>query len=165
MGRNIKEKDHNSAIFFRLRDEANWEIVDKLMTLPQYKKSRAKMLNDALTIGLPILLSEKCNQEITLADEPSDAALECRPRGIGAYENALDPRIDEVIRLLSEIIMNTELNRFMLYGLFNMKEDELPPKSPIVDRLKKGVYNHIPDCLFEKEIDLLKALPNKKEKK
>ena len=70
MGRKLNRKDHNASIYFRLRDEDNWQLIDSLMTFPEYEKNRAKLINDALTIGLPLLLSQKTNKTITLADEP-----------------------------------------------------------------------------------------------
>ena len=74
---------------------------------------------------LPLLLEEKTHKQITLADEPKDEEQPREERTIQRYENALDPRIDEVIRLLSEIVMNTTLDKFMLSGLFNAKIQEL----------------------------------------
>ena len=69
MGRKINETDHKASIYFRLRDEDNWEMLDKLMTLPQYQKNRAKLINDALSLGLPTLIEMKFG-EVKYIDEP-----------------------------------------------------------------------------------------------
>ena len=162
MGRKLNQKDHNASIYFRLRDEDNWLILDRLMALPEYEKNRAKLLNDALTIGLPILLTDKTSKEIMLADEPKYEEQPLQERTIQGYGNALDPRIDEVIRLLSEIVMNTTLDKFMLSGLFNAKIQELENRQQLASKLSKGLLNNTPDCLYGTEIEMLKDM-NKDE--
>ena len=78
------------------------------------------------------------------------------------YGNALDPRIDEVIRLLSEIVMNTTLNKLMASGVFNSMIQLLEDKPKLASRLSKGLLNNTPDCLYDTEIDMLKDM-NKDE--
>ena len=162
MGRKLNRKDHNASIYFRLRDEDNWQLIDSLMTFPEYEKNRAKLINDALTIGLPLLLSQKTNKTITLADEPETVEQPQRETVAQGYGNALDPRIDEVIRLLSEIVMNTTLNKLMASGVFNSMIQLLEDRPKLASRLSKGLLNNTPDCLYDTEIDMLKDM-NKDE--
>ena len=98
-----------------------------------------------------------------LADEPKYEEQPLQERTIQGYGNALDPRIDEVIRLLSEIVMNTTLDKFMLSGLFNAKIQELENRQQLASRLSKGLLNNTPDCLYNTEIDMLKDMNRDEE--
>ena len=135
------------------------ESIEEL--LPQYKSFNA-LINDALKYGLPLLLKEKTNKQITLADEPIEEKSPRQELVSQGYNNALDPRIDEVIRLLSEIVMNTTLDKLMLSGLYNAKIQELESKPKLANRLLRGLLNSTPDCLYDTEIDMLKEM-NKDE--
>lgn len=159
MGRKLNQKDHKASIYFRLRDEDNWCIIDKLMCLSEYEKNRAKLLNDALTIGLPILLKEKVNvKKITLAKEPKESIA---VRG-SAIPNSYESDNKEIRRLLSEIVINTSLNKSMLSGLFNLKENEIA-NFTVKKRFSEGFFNNIPNCLFDAEIDMLKEVVKDEE--
>ena len=164
MGRKIQEKDHNAAIFFRLRDEENWAIVDKLMTLPKYQKSRAKLINDAMSIGLPVLL-ERAFGEVTYLDEPEQVTVkeETTPKTEENISEAFDPRMKEIVSLLSEIVINTSLGKSMLCGLFKAKELEVQGKVVTPEKFIRVQLNDTPDCLFNQEIDMLKELSKKED--
>ena len=120
MGRKLKQNEHKASIYFRLRDEDNWLIIDRLMTLPEYERNRAKLLNDALSIGLPLLLEEKENGKITLPAVNEDSVpIRIRRRKGSVADDK------EIKGLLSEIVMNSSLNKAMLSALFNLKEKEI----------------------------------------
>lgn len=159
MGRKLNQKDHKASIYFRLRDEDNWLIMDKLMLFPEYEKNRAKLLNDALTIGLPQLLKEKVNlKKITLLKEPKESIAVSGSTIPNSYES--DNK--EIRHLLSEIVINTSLNKSMLSGLFNLKENEIV-NSTLKQRFSEGLFNNIPNCLFDTEIDMLKEVGKDEE--
>ena len=163
MGRKINETDHKAAIFFRLRDEDNWEMLSKLMTLPQYQKNRAKLINDALSIGLPALIEMKFG-EVKYIDEPEiKTEPETVPKEI--ISSSADGSPKEIISLLNEIVINTSLGKSMLCGLFNVKELEQKGIPVRADKFSRGQYNNTPDCLFGEEIDMLKDLSKKEEDK
>ena len=145
--------------FIRITDVDMLEIIEAL--LPHYDSFNA-LANDALRYGLPLLLSEKMPKQITLADEPEEEEQSRQEQSAQCYENAIDPRIDEVIRLLSEIVMNTTLEKLMVSGLFNAKIQELENTPKLASRLSRGLYNNTPDCLYNTEIDMLKDM-NKDE--
>lgn len=162
MGRKLKQQDHNASIYIRLRDEDNWQIIDRLMMLPQYQTNRAKLINDALSIGLPVLLEQrfgkviyKEEQEPTFVktENPSDEKL----------AKAIDPRMTEIVSLLTEIVINTSLGKTMLCGLYNAKEMELNGGGIYPEKFSRGQYNSTPDCLSEAEIDMLKEIYRSKE--
>ena len=145
--------------FIRITDVDMLETIEAL--LPHYDSFNA-LANDALRYGLPLLLSEKMPKQITLADEPKYEERTQQETMPQCYENALDPRIDEVIRLLSEIVMNTTLDKLMLSGLFNAKIQELENTPKLASRLSRGLLNNTPDCLYNTVIDMLKDM-NKDE--
>ena len=156
MGRKLNQKDHKASIYFRLRDEDNWLIMDRLMLFPEYEKNRAKLINDSLTIGLPLLLREKENGKIMLEEEPSGGE---KTSVVMPESYEADNR--ELKSLLSEIVINTSLNKSMLSGLFNVKESEIANPT-IRKKFSEGLLNNTPDCLFDTEIDMLKEM-NKEE--
>lgn len=150
----------NSRQYINVKDVELLLLIEQL--LPYYSTFN-KLLNDALRYGLPLLLDEKTGNKKVLVEEPMETLPPQEIPISQEYESALDPRVDEVIRLLKELIMNTSLNKSMLCGLFNEKEKELPTQSVLRERLSNGLYNHTPDCLFEEEIDMLKELRKDKE--
>ena len=77
MGRKLKQSEHNASIYFRLRDEENWQMIDRLMTLPHYANNRASVLNNALSYGLPKLIEDEFGEK-TLNAEPYEQPMENR---------------------------------------------------------------------------------------
>lgn len=139
----------NSRQYISVKDVELLEQIEKL--LPHYTTFN-KLLNDALRLGLPKLLEEKENVKITLEGKPKagDTANTVMPE---SYES--DNR--ELKSLLSEIVINTSLNKSMLSGLFNVKESEIA--NPTVrKKFSEGLLNNTPDCLFDTEIDMLKEI-------
>ena len=59
MGRKLKQNGHCPSIYFQLFDESKWEMIDRLMTLPKYSKSRTSLINNALDLGLPLLIERE----------------------------------------------------------------------------------------------------------
>lgn len=150
----------NSRQYINIKDVELLLLIEQL--LPYYSTFN-KLLNDALRYGLPLLLDEKTGNKKVVVEEPTEAQPPRKTAHGQGYENALDPRVDEIVRLLKELNMTTSLNKAMLCGLFNEKEKELPPKSMLAERLARGMYNHTPDCLFDMEIDMLKEMSQKGE--
>ena len=70
MGRKLKQEEHNPSIYFQIFDEDIWLMLDKLMTLPKYAKSRTSLINNALAYGLPKLIEDEFGEK-TLNDEPN----------------------------------------------------------------------------------------------
>ena len=161
MGRKINQTDHKASIYFRLRDEDNWDMLEQLMTIPIYQKNRAKLINDALSIGLPALIQMKFG-EVKYIDEPEIKAVYEEPPKENISSSA-DSNQKEIISLLNEIVINTSLGKSMLCGLFNAKELEQKGIPVRADKFSRGQYNSTPDCLFDEEIDMLKDLSKKEE--
>lgn len=131
------------------------DLLEQIGELLPYYTTFNKLANDALRIGIPILLEKKkYPKPITLQTDDS--------KGIPqepTMENAVNPQADRIIQLLSDIVINTMTGKRMLEGLYNLREEELQSESPaLAKRFGKGLFNHTPDCLFEEEVDMLKEL-------
>ena len=145
----------NSRQYISVKDVELLGYIERL--LPHYTTFN-KLLNDALRCGLPILLEEKENGEVTLLSSKEERVTPIQAERVNS------PEVDdkEMKNLLSQIVMNTSLNKAMLSGLFNLKEKEI--FNPILaSRFKHGELNNIPDCLFDTQIDMLKEISKDEE--
>lgn len=146
----------NSRQYIDIKDIELLKQIEKL--LPHYKTFN-KLLNDALKLGLPILLKEKSNvKKITLLKEPKESIAVSG----SAIPNSYESDNKEIRHLLSEIVINTSLNKSMLSGLFNLKENEIA-NFTVKKRFSEGFFNNIPNCLFDAEIDMLKEVGKDEE--
>ena len=96
MGRKLKQSEHNPSIYFQIFDEDIWLMLDKLMTLPKYAKSRTSLINNALAYGLPKLIADEFGEK-TLNDEPNEQPTEkptnrVRPRRAHRRSSAIVTR-------------------------------------------------------------------------
>lgn len=139
-----------SRQYISIQDQTVWEQIEQL--LPYYTTFN-KLINDALNYGVPMLMDAK-TKPITY----EDVAPPVQPQMQKIPGEILDPKIDEVIYLLKEIVLDTSIQRKMINGLFNVKEIELGGGIPNAVRFTQGKYNSTPDCLFEEEINALKDL-------
>lgn len=155
MGRKLKQSEHNASIYFRLRDEENWQMIDRLMTLPHYANNRASLLNNALSYGLPKLIEDEFGEK-TLNDEPSEQPTEKPTERI--TESVHEERIGEVVRLLQEIIMDTHISKSLVCSLFNAKCAELNGKPPSAVKFESGAMRDTPTCMTKYEIDRLNEM-------
>ncbi|MDE6868558.1 MAG: hypothetical protein K2J83_05400 [Clostridia bacterium] len=155
MGRKLKQSEHNASIYFRLRDEENWQMIDRLMTLPHYANNRASLINNALSYGLPKLIENEFGEK-TLCDEPNEQRAEKPAVQISESDHA--ERIDEVVRLLQEIIMNTHISKSLICSLFNAKSAELNGKPLSAKKFDSGAMRDTPTCMTKYEIDRLNEM-------
>lgn len=155
MGRKLKQSAHNASIYFRLRDEENWQMIDRLMTLPHYANNRASLINNALSYGLPKLIEDEFGEK-TLNDELCEQPTE-KPI-VQISESVRDERIDEVVRLLQEIIMNTHISKSLVCSLFNARSAELNGKPLSAKMFDSGAMRDTPTCMTKYEIDMLNEM-------
>lgn len=134
----------NNRQFIRITDVGMLEDIEKL--LPYYKTFN-RLANDALSLGLPLLIKEKTDP-ITLPEISEPRKIYYVP----------DKTLDEMIELLKEIVINTSSSRSMLCGLYNAKVQELEGYPINAERFKRGMFNYVPDCLFDREMDMLKEM-------
>lgn len=155
MGRKLKQHAHNASIYFQIFDEDIWHMIDKLMVLPKYAKSRTSLLNNALAYGLPKLIEEEFGVT-KLCDEPDEQPTEKSVVPIRS-EKIPKERIDQILRLLQEIVMNSNINKSLLCSLFNEKTEELK-RTNLMDTFQRGGFRDTPDYLAKYEIDALNAI-------
>jgi hypothetical protein len=160
MGRNSKVGDHQPLVYFRLTDDDKWQMIDKLMTLPKYSKSRTSLLNNALDYGLPKLLEEEFG-EITLCEEPKTYPQQTAESV--SVQAISDESVKEIIRLLKEIAMYTMLNKSISCSLFNALSRDLKGKLPNAEAFENGDLRDTPKYLEKKEIELLKEMSEDNE--
>lgn len=155
MGRKLKQTEHHPSIYFQIFDEDIWLMLDKLMTLPKYAKSRTSLINNALAYGLPKLIEDEFGEK-TLNDEPYEQPTE-KPT-VQKVEVVHDERIDEVVRLLQEIITDTHISKSLVCSLFNAKCAELNGKPPLAVKFESGAMRDTPTCMTKYEIDRLNEM-------
>lgn len=156
MGRKLKQSAHNASIYFRLRDEENWQMIDRLMTLPHYANNRASLLNNALSYGLPKLIEDEFGEK-TLTDDSCEQPTE-KPTERISSESVHDERISEVVRLLQEVVMNTTISKSLVCSLFNAKSAELNGKPLSAKKFDGGAMRDTPTCMTKYEIDRLNEM-------
>ncbi len=155
MGRKLKQSAHNASIYFRLRDEENWQMIDRLMTLPQYANNRASLINNALSYGLPKLIEDEFGEK-TLCDEPNEQPTE--KSVVQVQSEMSDERIDLMVRLLQEIVMNTGISKSLICSLFNVKSAELRGKPTSAEKFDSGAMRDTPTCMTKYEIERLNEM-------
>lgn len=155
MGRKLKQHEHNASIYFQIFDEDTWLMIDKLMTLPKYAKSRTSLINNALALGLPKLIEDEFGEK-TLNDELIKQPTEKSTVQISEY--ASDERIDLLVRLLQEVVMNTGINKSLVCSLFNAKSAELNGKPLSAKKFDSGAMRDTPTCMMKYEVDRLNEM-------
>ncbi len=155
MGRKLKQHAHNASIYFQIFDEDIWLMIDRLMTLPKYAKSRTSLINNALAYGLPKLIEDEFGEK-TLEDEPDEQPTEKSVAQI--LSNVPDERIDKIVRLLQEVIMNTTISKSLVCALFNAKSSELNGKPIVAKKFDSGAMRDTPTCMTKYEIDMLNEM-------
>lgn len=154
MGRKLKQSEHNASIYFRLRDEENWQMVDRLMTLPHYANNRAGLLNKALSYGLPKLIEEEFGEIVydNSGEQPTEKS------AVHILNNVPDERIEKIVRLLQEVIMNTTISKSLVCALFNAKSAELNGKPIAAKKFDSGAMRDTPTCMTKYEIEMLNEM-------
>lgn len=155
MGRKLKQTEHHPSIYFQIFDEDTWLMMDKLMTLPKYAKSRTSLINNALVYGLPKLIEDEFGEK-TLNDEPYEQPTEKAAER--TTESDRDERIDLLIRLLQETVMNTGISKAVVCSLFNAKSAELNGKPLTAKMFDSGAMRDTPTCLTKYEVDRLNEM-------
>lgn len=156
MGRKLKQHAHNASIYFQIFDEDIWLMIDRLMTLPKYAKSRTSLINNALAYGLPKLIEDEFGEK-TLKGDSYEQRVE-KPTVQISTENVYDERIDLMIRLLQEIVMNTGISKSLVCSLFNAKSAELRGKPTSAEKFDSGAMRDTPTCMTKYEIDRLNEM-------
>lgn len=130
------------------------EMLEQIAELLPFYKSFNMLANDALRLGLPLLLKEKTDKEIALGSE-SAVLQEVMPVQV---QTVSDERIEEMIRLLSECAVNATITKFVACSLFNGKCRELNGESLQAKQLEGGELRATPAYMEDYELEMLQSI-------
>lgn len=139
--------DGNTRQYISVNDVDMLTIIEKL--LPYYK-SFNRLVNDALQYGLPMLLKSKNDNQVRPEEEQ-------RPQQIEVL-TVSDEQMDEIVKLLQEIVMNTTISKSVVCSLFNAKSMELKAKPIPAEKFDSGAMRDTPTYLTKYEVEMLNAL-------
>lgn len=149
-----KEKGRSIEKRIRITDNVMNEQINRIMTLPGYRKSCNRVINEALFYGLPILC-EKLFGEVKLsAEEPAPV-----PPTIRQSYGGLDEEIlNVIVRLLRETVLNVTINKSILSSIFHDLERVNKALNLNSELYEQGLMSDTPDYLNDYEISGLKKL-------
>ena len=140
----------NTRQYISVNEVDMLRIIEQL--LPYYK-SFNQLANDALRLGLPLLLESKLDTTIRLEEEHNEP----RPQEIMTVP---DERIELMIRLMQEIVMNTTISKSLICSLFNAKNKELQEQVVSPRSFECGYMRDTPNFMMKYEVDMLNAMDN-----
>lgn len=147
--RGERNTDKSVRKFITIRDTDKWEQIDKLMTLPQYKNTFNKVINDALDYGLPLLIKAEFGD---IEDEETESGKTVTAHGKD------EEFYGQVVRLMREMIMNANINKALLASLFEAKNMELHHRPASATAFETGCYQDLPEFAQGYELRTLKSL-------
>lgn len=142
----------NSRQYISIVDGDMLEQIAQL--LPEYK-SFNKLANDALRLGLPLLLKEKFNKEIKL--DQSDSVQVNNVLRVVEEKFIPDESLKLIVQLLQEIVMNSNITKSLVCSLFNEKSFELK-EGYLKEQFMKGRMRDTPDYMWKYECEMLNAM-------
>lgn len=147
-----KKTDNRLRRYIRIEKESQWEMIDKLMTLPEYKNSFNKVIADALDFGLPLLVKSY----FEVVEETVDDYIETRmARKIDGLNEDI---FYQIVKLLKEVILNATINKSILCSLFEAKSLELNHERVNAKKFTEGAFRDTPDYLASYELRALRDL-------
>ena len=145
-----KEKGRSIEKRIRITDSVLNEQISRIMSLPGYRKSCNRVINEALFYGLPILC-EKLFGEAALSEETAPPSIR---KSVGLDEKSFAV----IVKLLKETVLNVTINKSILSSLFHGKCLEYKGCRVDAANFEDGVISDTPDYLYEYEKDGLKKL-------
>ena len=149
----MKKKETEKSIdrHVRITDISLLEQFDEIMQLPGYQ-SFNKVLNEALFYGLPAL-HDKLFGKVELPPEPPTVRF--KPIQKGKKDNEV---MQNIIRLLKEIVLNEVINKSTLSSIFNATMLGLNGELISGEKFEHGDYSNTPEYLEGYELRGLKSL-------
>ena len=148
---NDKEKGRSIEKRIRITDSVMNEQINRIMTLPGYRKSCNRVINEALFYGLP-LLCEKLFGEATLSEETAPPSQRQSFGGLDEKSFAV------IVKLLKETVLNVTINKSILSSLFH----DLVRINTVLnldnERYEQGLISDTPDYLYDYELQGLKKM-------
>lgn len=146
-----KEKGRSIEKRIRITDSVINEQINRIMTLPGYRKSCNRVINEALFYGLP-LLCEKLFGEVTLSEETAPPLQ--RQNGESLDEKSLNV----LVKLLKETVLNVTINKSILSSLFHDLGRINKALNLDGEQYEQGLMSDTPDYLYEYEMEGLKKM-------
>lgn len=162
MGRKCLDKNKRGNKYIRVLNEDNWLIIERLEKLPKYKNSFNKIANDAFDYGLPLLLKAEFGEEVELENQVPNFVPASNPRVV--VETIDDRQLEEIIRLLEELVLNSNVTKSVVSSLLNAKIDSLYGKNVRADKLEDGAYRETPLYLSDYEARIQRRLREMKRR-
>ncbi len=144
--------EKNKRKYIRIEKEDQWEMIDRLLTIDEYKKSFNKLISDALDFGLPLLVKCRFDNEEQIDESAHKTKLVRKINGVD--ENTYNI----IVKLLKEVILNVTINKSILCSLFETKNIELSGERVNRKKYKEGAYRDTPEYLINYEIKGLNEL-------
>ena len=118
-----------------------WDKIDQIMTLPEYKNSFNKVINDALFFGLDMLIKSL----FEVVEEETER--ETQVKLVRKREGVNEEYFERVINRLEEILLGVTINKSILCSLYHAKDLELNGKPASGGMFDNGSYGDTPDYL------------------
>lgn len=138
--------EQKSRKYIRIEKESQWELINGLLELDEYKKSFNKLISDALDYGLPLLFKHHFEQVEEIQGDSSVTKIIRKINGVD--ENTYNI----IVKLLKEVILNVTINKSILCSLFETKNIELGGENVSHKKFKDGAYRDTPEYLVNYEI-------------
>lgn len=150
MGRKSTQTDNRARRYIRILDDDKWSKIDKLSTLEKYGNSFNQLINDALDLGLPLLIKAEFGE----IDEDEEERI------YSTIHSKDEEFYGQVVRLFGEVIMNLNINKSILSSLFEAKRLELTHRPVSGVAFETGCFQDTPKFVEEYELRTLRSLKN-----
>lgn len=149
----MDEKGKGRSIEKRIRitDSVMNEQINRIMTLPGYRKSCNRVINEALFYGLPILY-EKLFGEVALSEETAPPSQRQNIEGLD------EKSFNVLVKLLKETVLNVTINKSILSSLFHDLGRINKALNLDGEQYEQGLMSDTPDYLYEYEMEGLKKM-------
>lgn len=148
MGRKSTQTDNRARRYIRILDDDKWSKIDKLSTLEKYGNSFNQLINNALDLGLPLLIKAEFGE----IDEEE--------RIYSTIHSKDEEFYGQVVRLFGEVIMNLNINKSILSSLFEAKRLELTHHPVSGEAFATGCFQDTPKFAEDYELRTLRSLKN-----
>lgn len=159
--RGVRNTDRYARKFITIIDEFKLENIARLMEKDEYKDDFNKVINDALDYGLPQLLKVAYGE----IEEDGLPSTESQANSNIVVITGDDKKIDEIIDLLEEILLNITLTKSMTASLFNEKTKRLGGQTVKPDSFQSGVLSTTPPYLAEHERMVLNRVSKSRQER
>jgi hypothetical protein len=150
MGRKSTQTDNRARRYIRILDDDKWSKIDKLSTLEKYGNSFNQLINNALDLGLPLLIKAEFGE----IDEEEEERI------YSTIHSKDEEFYGQVVRLFGEVIMNLNINKSILSSLFEAKRLELTHRPVSGEAFATGCFQDTPKFAEEYELRTLRSLKN-----